>query len=83
MTKTAKDDEQTFAPRYGRPSATYTFNDYLVGQVELVTDKSGMVEIVDAAEDRVASLLHLSAKPPKPPKPAATPAAPAAITGSE
>ena len=70
----------TLRPRRGKPSTTYTYNDHLVGQVELRADASGLIRIRSAAEDRAAEGLHLKrtkapTKPEVTTKPVTTPSA--------
>lgn len=45
--------------RKGKPGATYTYNDNLVGQVTLTADDAGVIEVTTDAEKRVADKLHL------------------------
>lgn len=56
--------KRTFRRRQGKPGTTYTVNDWLVGQVELVADEvSGLIDIHSDAHERAADLLHLAPAP--------------------
>ena len=45
--------------RQGKPGATYTYNDNLVGRVELQADDAGGIEVTTDAEKRVADKFRL------------------------
>ena len=55
--------QRKFRPRKGPRGTTVTYNDFLVGRVELTFNKQGVAQIHSEAEERVADLKNLKNAP--------------------